>query len=197
MMNRIILLLVLAAIAANAHAGKPWSFAGIQMGEPLASSHLPSCPLSDSYKMSWVPPTAICVTSVGDRNADGTQIANLDGLTALHWPELYGGSWVSLQDGRVATIRVHIGHSAFEAVEKILTARYGKPASVVQSEVTSNGGATVSSSSVTWHEDGNTISLTERCERIDRSCVDVINDALAAASADASKGAAQKAASIL
>lgn len=187
----------LLTICANAYATKPWSFAGIQLGVPLAESNLPACPIprNSAALQGWAPPTAICVTGISG-TAEGGQLADLNGLSALHWKEIYGG-WISIWNDRVSSIRVHFGHDAFDDVRQILTVRYGKPVSTAQQQVISNGGASVTSAKYTWSESGNTIVLTERCQRIEWSCVDVMNDAMLQARIKAKDHSAMADASIL
>lgn len=182
-------------LGGNAVAAKPWSFAGIQLGAPLANSNLPSCPLPKTTADAWNP-TALCITSISKKSNDGTQFADLGGLTTLHWPEIYA-SYIMVWNDRVATVRIHIGQVAFDTVKQILATRYGKPSSVIQEKITSNAGAVVPSTKITWHENGNTIVFSERCERVDRSCVDVANDAVMVERAHAQKQSAASDASIL
>jgi hypothetical protein len=164
------------AFASATAAAAPWTFAGVKMGAPLAESNLPACPLPTSVSQAWAPPSELCIARLDD-DSDGLQTASLDGLTALHWPDVYASSLFVWQ-GRVAAINIPIGHDAFPVVLKILETRYGKPAAKRSETVTSNGGAVASSAMVRWEEGGNTIEIEERCDRVDRSCVTISNDAV-------------------
>lgn len=193
---RIIALACVSSIAAAETTPQwpqePTAVLGIKLGVPLAASPLLSCPEYMPSEQERPPPKDLCIR--GGDNPFGEPIRPVEGLP---WKDIAITASVSLFDGRVESVSFDLRHDDYGKFKEILTTRYGPPMKRELLKATSYAGAVVDSEMLQWFGKTVSIGLLERSERIDRSAVNIIHNALALQAQEKRKAATEEAASKL
>ena len=139
---------------------------GVSLGEPLETSGIPDCPEQEPVG------TSKCIDRLSIHNPAHGKMAELrnSGFEASR------GVTIFLEDGRVASVEMIVGHDDYPFLLKALQDRYGPAHKVSSDAVRTTAGAAFESRSSIWAGERTSIVTFERFERIDRSAV-VFSDA--------------------
>lgn len=196
MSKKLLILSILFSVATSFAQTKRWdkepeTVFGIPLGEAIPAGLVPTCPpvgRENGYKQ----PTELCIEFSSGRYAN-----EIAALNALPFRDIAHSSSIHFDDGRVSNILISLNHNGYDKMRQILVERYGEPTKIERSTVTSMAGASIDSERLSWVGVKNSVSLSERSDRIDRSLVVFSNNALTQSAEKKRKNAVKDAASKL
>ncbi len=162
-----ILLLVFAAFGVRADGleKEPTSVFGLKLGEPLAASEIPICPPSTNrYRAEF-----ICI-----EKSTGPYEDTIARLYNIPFNDTFLPT-IGLQDGLVSSLHITFRHEIYQKYKDILIQRYGLPTKKSTSEVRTGMGVLLSSETLEWRWQKNTLHLFQRFDTVDRSLIAFTN----------------------
>ena len=142
---------------------EPMTVFGIPLGEAIPAGKVPACQLS-SKENGYKQPSDPCI-------AFSRLDPDFGELMGLPFPSIAHRGSIHFHDGLVSKIIIDLSHDGYRQMRLILVERYGEPAKIEHSTVTSRAGATFDTEELSWVGVKNSVSLSERVDRIDRSIV--------------------------
>jgi hypothetical protein len=143
---------------------EPTSFLGFELGKPVPSD-IPTCPTS-LHELAYTRTTCL---KEGDPTRD------------VWWAPQIGiphTDYISLQDGKVASVTLNTSAENYEALKRLLITRYGAPTKTSVTTVQNMEGGKFASEESDWNGVNVDIQLYQRFDKIDQSSVFVHDKAL-------------------
>jgi len=156
--------------SAQAWPKEPTAVFGIPIGQEIGAGTFPTCP-KRSYATGYESPTSPCLEP-GNRSMMFLQGINIPGVAS--------SATIYLDDGMVRSVDLETRHESYGQLKAMLVERYGSPTKVDREEVKNNAGAAFPNEISRWVGATNSITLTERHGRVDRSRAVFENNAASA-----------------